>query len=51
MEVADALAKSESRSRIREFIPHLRQGDVCEAVPASRELFDRALEFYHTNSQ
>ncbi len=51
MEVADALAKSESRSRIREFILHLRQGDVCEVVPASRELFDRALELYHTNSQ
>ena len=50
MEVADALAKSESRSRIREFILHLRQGDVCEVVPASRELFDRALELYHQHA-
>jgi predicted nucleic acid-binding protein len=47
MEVADALARSESRSRIPEFIRHLRQAGVCEVVPASRELFDRALELYH----
>ena len=47
MEVADALAKSECRSRIRDFILHLRQSPACEVVPASRELQDRALELYH----
>jgi predicted nucleic acid-binding protein len=50
MEVADALAKSESRARIREFVLHLRQSGVCEVVPASRELFDRALELYHQHA-
>lgn len=46
MEVADALAKSESRMRVGEFIAHLRQSAVVEIVPASREVFDRALELY-----
>lgn len=47
MEVADALAKSECRPRIRDFILHLRQSPACEVVAASRELQDRALELYH----
>ena len=47
MEVADALAKSECRPRIRDFIHHLRQSSACEVVAASRELQDRALELYH----
>lgn len=46
MEVADALAKSECRSRIRDFTLHLRQASGCEVVPTSRELLDRALELY-----
>ena len=46
MEVADALAESESRSRVRDFILHLRQSTACEIVPATRELLDRALELY-----
>ncbi|HLX70366.1 MAG TPA: PIN domain-containing protein [Verrucomicrobiae bacterium] len=50
MEVADALAESESRSRVREFIFHLRQFPACEIVPASRELLDRALELYHQHT-
>ena len=50
MEVADALAKSESRQRIREFILHLRQSKVCEVVPASRELFDSGLELYRQHA-
>ena len=50
MEVADALAESESRSRARDFILHLRQSAACEIVPASRELFDRALELYHQHA-
>jgi predicted nucleic acid-binding protein len=50
MEVADALAKSECRPRVREFVLHLRQAAACEIVPASRELFDRALELYHQHA-
>jgi predicted nucleic acid-binding protein len=50
MEVADALAESECRSRVREFILHLRQSSVCEIVPASRELLDRALALYHQHA-
>ena len=50
MEVADALAKSESRSRIRDLIFHLRQSPICEVVPASRELSDRALELFHQHA-
>jgi predicted nucleic acid-binding protein len=47
MEVADALAESECRGRVRDFILHLRASAPCEIVPASRELLDRALDFYH----
>src|SRR5256885_3256646 len=43
MEVADALAKSECRPRVRDFILHLRQSPACEIVPASREFFDKAV--------
>lgn len=50
VEVADALAKSESRPRVREFVLHLRQSQACEVVPASRELLDRALELYHQHA-
>jgi predicted nucleic acid-binding protein len=46
MEVADALARSECRPRVREFILHLRQAAGCEIVPASRALLDQALELY-----
>jgi predicted nucleic acid-binding protein len=44
------LAESESRARVRDFIRHLRQSVVCEIVPASRELLDRALELYHQHT-
>ena len=50
MEVADALAGSESRARVREFILHLRQAAACEIIPASRETLDRALELYHQHA-
>ena len=50
MEVADALAKSESRSRIRDFILHLRQSAGCEVVPASRDGQDRALDLYQQHA-
>jgi len=50
MEVADALAESESRARVRDFILHLRQSAACEIVPASRELLDRALSLYHQHA-
>jgi uncharacterized protein len=47
MEVADALAQSGCRGRVREFVHHLRCLAAYEVVPATRELFDRALDFYH----
>jgi predicted nucleic acid-binding protein len=47
MEVADALAESESRSRVRDFILHLRKANACEIIPATRQLLDHALELYH----
>jgi uncharacterized protein len=50
MEVADALAESESRRRVRDFILHLRQNTACEIIPASRELLDRALESYQQHA-
>ena len=50
MEVADALAASECRGRVREFILHLRGTTACEVVPASRELLDRALDLYHQHA-
>ena len=50
MEVADALAKSESRPRVRDFVLHLRQSSACEILPANREALDRALELYHQHS-
>jgi uncharacterized protein len=50
MEVADALAESESRARVRDFILHLRESAACEIVPASRELLDRAQELYHQHA-
>jgi hypothetical protein len=50
VEVADALARSECRSRVRDFILHLRQAPGCEVVPASRELLDRAVELYHQHA-
>lgn len=50
MEVADALAASECRGRVREFILHLRGTAACEIAPASRELLDRALELYHQHA-
>ena len=50
MEVADALAESECRGRVRELILHLRQTPACEIVPASRELLDRALDLYHQHA-
>ena len=50
MEVADALAKSDCRPRVREFVFHLRRTAACEIIPASRELFDRALELYHQHT-
>ncbi|MBM3861781.1 MAG: type II toxin-antitoxin system VapC family toxin [Verrucomicrobia bacterium] len=50
MEVADALAESECRGRVRDFVLHLRNSSACEIVPASRELLDRALALYHQHS-
>lgn len=51
MEVADALAESECRARVRDFVLHLRGSPACEIVPASRDLLDRALDLYHTSTR
>ena len=50
VEVADAMAESGSRSRVRDFILHLRGTTACEIVPASRELLDQALDLYHQHA-
>ena len=50
MEVADTLAESECRARVRDFILHLRSSAACEIVPASRQLLDRALDLYHQHA-
>jgi uncharacterized protein len=50
MEVADALAKSECRGRIRELMLHLRQAPGCEVLPAARETLDRALDLFHRHA-
>lgn len=50
VEVADALAESESRSRVRDFILHLQRNASCEVIPASRELLERALDLYHQHA-
>jgi predicted nucleic acid-binding protein len=50
MEVGDALAGSECRSRVRDFILHLRGSNACEVVPANREGMDRALDLYHQHA-
>jgi uncharacterized protein len=50
MEVADALAASECRARLREFILHLRKSVGYDVVPASRELIDPAIDLYHQHA-
>ena len=50
MEVADALAESECRGRVRDFILHLRNSPPCEIVPASRAWLNRALDLYHQHA-
>lgn len=50
MEVADALAGSACRARMRDFILYLRQSPACEVVPASREILDQALQLYHQHA-
>jgi len=50
MEVADALARSDCRPRVRDFVFHLRESSACEIVPAARDLLDRGLELYHQHT-
>ena len=50
MEVADALAASECRVRMRDFMLHLRGLPLCEIIPASRDLLDRATDLYHQHA-
>jgi len=47
MEVADGLANSEVRPRVREIIGDLRRSSSCEVVPVSSQVFNRALDLYH----
>ena len=47
MEVADALSSSEFRDHLRTFFSHLRNSPHIEVIEASRESFDRALNFFH----
>lgn len=50
VEVADGLANSEIRPRLREVIENLRQSPLCEIIPASAKVFDRALKLYNDRS-
>jgi predicted nucleic acid-binding protein len=50
MEVADALAGSSCRGRMRDFVHHLRRSPACEIIAASPELLDRALDLYHQHA-
>jgi len=50
MEVADALATSDVRPRVVEFILYVRRSPACEVIPADGEFFDRALELYRQRS-
>ncbi len=50
MEVADALSASIDRNRLRDFILDLRTSSQCEVIDATRELFDRALTFFHRHA-
>lgn len=50
MEVADALSASEQRDTIREYILFLRNLPTFEVIEATRDNFDRALNFYHRHS-
>ena len=50
IEVADALAGSARRGALRPFIMELRNSSKCEIIEASRDLFDRALTFFHRHS-
>ena len=47
MEVADALAGSEFRGHIRDFILELQASSDCEIVEASHDLLHRALALFH----
>ena len=47
MEVVDAFANSRIHGILYDYISDLRTSSSCEVVPASRELFDRALNFFH----
>ena len=50
LEVADALAKSDCRPRVQEFIRHLRRSPACEVISAERELLDKALDLYNQHA-
>lgn len=45
-EIADGLARSVNRSALNGLIKSIRQSETNRVVPASEELFDRALALY-----
>src|ERR1035437_5838500 len=50
MEVVDALASSRVHGLLHDYITELRTSSSCEVIPASRDLFDRALNFFHRHA-
>jgi len=47
LEVADALAGSDIRQNIQNFVDDLRRSPASEVVPVSSGLFAQALDLYH----
>jgi predicted nucleic acid-binding protein len=47
LEVADALAGSDIRQNIRNFVDDLRRSSASEVVPVSSGLFAQSLDLYH----
>jgi predicted nucleic acid-binding protein len=47
LEVADGLANSDIRLRVRDFIQQLRCAPLSEVVPVSSGFLDEALDLYH----
>ncbi len=50
MEVVDALASSQAHGLLYDYVTELRNSSSCEVVPASSELFNRALNFFHRHN-
>lgn len=46
MEVADGLSHPRDRSKLHAMLAALRQGDDCEIIPASPQLFEAGLQLH-----